>query len=185
MQCIIKKPKYHVGRGKHLKRFGNGWTDNEREVYQELLMIFKELKSSDVWNTLQDHWKLYQKKHYARDDNQVGEFREPDKECEASDKDDWQIDLVGNVGNMSATCCANTSMLANFPDIPFFCRHPFLPIWPFPHVLMSGNANISIVTESTTLQLSFHNYKNGTMHIITCHNIAPRGHLSSHKYQIS
>jgi hypothetical protein len=23
-----KKPKYHVGRGKHLKRFGNGWTDN-------------------------------------------------------------------------------------------------------------------------------------------------------------
>ncbi len=23
------------------------------------------------------------------------------------------------------------------------------------------------------------------MHIITCHNIAPRGHLSSHKYQIS
>ncbi len=23
-----KKPKYHVGRGKHLKRFGDGWTDN-------------------------------------------------------------------------------------------------------------------------------------------------------------
>ncbi len=23
-----KKPKYHVGRGKCLKRFGNGWTDN-------------------------------------------------------------------------------------------------------------------------------------------------------------
>ncbi len=23
-----KKPKYHVGRGKHLKRFANGWTDN-------------------------------------------------------------------------------------------------------------------------------------------------------------
>ncbi len=22
------KPKSHVGRGKHLKRFGNGWTDN-------------------------------------------------------------------------------------------------------------------------------------------------------------
>jgi hypothetical protein len=51
-------------------------------------MIFKELKSSDVWNTLHDHWKLYQKKHYARDDNQVEEFREPEEECEASDKDD-------------------------------------------------------------------------------------------------
>ena len=57
-----KKPKYHVGRGKCLKRFGDGWTDNGQEYYQDLLMIFKELKSSDVWNTLQDHWKLYQKK---------------------------------------------------------------------------------------------------------------------------
>jgi hypothetical protein len=28
-------------------------------------------KSSDVWNTLHDHWIMYQKKHYARDDNQV------------------------------------------------------------------------------------------------------------------
>jgi hypothetical protein len=67
MQCIIKKTSI-VGRGKRLKRFGDGWTDNGQEYYQELLMIFKELKSSDVWNTLQDHWKLYQKKHYARDD---------------------------------------------------------------------------------------------------------------------
>jgi hypothetical protein len=24
-----KKPKYHVGKRKHLKRFGIGWTDNE------------------------------------------------------------------------------------------------------------------------------------------------------------
>ncbi len=88
-----KTPKYFVGRGKHPKRFGDGWTDNGREYYQELLRIFKELKSSDVGNTLQDHWKLYQKKHYARDDNQVEEFREPEEECEASDKDDWQIEM--------------------------------------------------------------------------------------------
>ncbi len=40
---------------------------SKQEYYQELLMFFKELKSSDVWNTLRDHWKLYQKKHYARD----------------------------------------------------------------------------------------------------------------------
>ncbi len=32
-----------------------------------MLRIFKELKSSDVWNTLQDNWNLYQKKHYARE----------------------------------------------------------------------------------------------------------------------
>jgi hypothetical protein len=36
---------------------------------------------------------LYQKKHYARDDNQVEEFRETEKECEASEEDDWQIDM--------------------------------------------------------------------------------------------
>jgi hypothetical protein len=37
---------------------------------------------------------LYHKKHYARDDNQVEELREPDKEeCETSDKADWQIDM--------------------------------------------------------------------------------------------
>jgi hypothetical protein len=84
---------YHVGRGKHLKRFGSDCTDNGWEYYQELLRIVKEIKSSDVWNKLQDHWKLYQKKHYARDDNQVEELREPEEECEASDKDDRQIDI--------------------------------------------------------------------------------------------
>ncbi len=67
-----EKPKYHVGRGKGLKRLGNGWTDNGQEYFQELLRIFKELKSSDTWNTLQDHWNLYQKKHYARDDGPKG-----------------------------------------------------------------------------------------------------------------
>ncbi len=82
-----KKPKYHVGRGKCLKRFDNGWIENGREYYQELLRIFKELKSSDVWNTLQDHWRLYQKRHYAKDDDQVEELMEPEKECEASDED--------------------------------------------------------------------------------------------------
>jgi hypothetical protein len=92
IQRIIKT-QVSCRKGKHLKRFGDGWTDNGQEYYQELIMIFKELNSSDVWNTLQDHFKLYQKKHYARDDNQVEEFREPEEECEASDKDDWQIEM--------------------------------------------------------------------------------------------
>jgi hypothetical protein len=88
-----KKIKYHVGRGKRLKRFGDGWTNNGREYYQELLRIFKEIKSSDVWSTLQDNWTLYQKIHYARDDNQVEELWEPEEECEASDENDWKIDM--------------------------------------------------------------------------------------------
>ncbi len=62
-----------------------------------MLRIFKDLKSSDLWNTLQDHWKFYQKKQYARDDNQVEELRESEEECEASDEDDWQIDMPDGV----------------------------------------------------------------------------------------
>ncbi len=93
MQHIIKKNQLSCKKGKASQRFGNGWTDNGREYYLELLMIFKELKSSDVWDTLQDHWKLYQKKHYAREDNLLEEIREPEEECGASDKDDWQIEM--------------------------------------------------------------------------------------------
>jgi hypothetical protein len=36
-----QKPKYHEGRGKCLQRYGDSWTDNGREYYQELLGIFK------------------------------------------------------------------------------------------------------------------------------------------------
>ena len=36
---------------------------------------------------------MHQKKNYAIDDNQVEEFREPEEECEASDKDYWQIEM--------------------------------------------------------------------------------------------
>jgi hypothetical protein len=58
-----------------------------------LLGIFKDLKSSDVWETLQEFWKLYQKKHYARVDDQDDDLWAPKEECAASDKDDWQIDM--------------------------------------------------------------------------------------------
>ncbi len=83
----------------------------EQEYYQELLRIFKELKSSDVWNTLQDHWKLYQKKHYARDNNQVEEPRELEEECEASDKDDWQIEMLDGdkIDDIEETCVDDDS----------------------------------------------------------------------------
>jgi len=64
-QCV-KKNRYHEGRGKRLKRYGDGWTEDGREYYQLLLVIFKNLMSSDVWNTLQDYWKMYQKKQYNK-----------------------------------------------------------------------------------------------------------------------
>jgi hypothetical protein len=60
-----------------------------------MLEIFKDLKSSNVWETLQEYWKLYQKKHYARGHNQDDDLRTPEEECAVSDKDDWQIDMPG------------------------------------------------------------------------------------------
>ncbi len=66
---------------------------NGQDYYQELLRIFKNLKSSDVRETLQDHWKLYQKKHYSRGDNQDEDLRASEEECVASDKEYWKIDM--------------------------------------------------------------------------------------------
>ncbi len=37
--------------------------------------------------------QAHQKKHYAREDNQVEKWRKPEEECEASDKNDWQIEM--------------------------------------------------------------------------------------------
>jgi hypothetical protein len=34
---------------------------------------------------------MYQKKHYARGDNQDDDIRAPKEECDASNKDDWKI----------------------------------------------------------------------------------------------
>ncbi len=70
------------------------WVDRDgQEYYQELLGIFKDLKSSDVWETLQYHWKLYQKKHYEWGDNEDDDLRVPEEECAASYEDDWKIDM--------------------------------------------------------------------------------------------
>ena len=60
-------PRYHKGRGKRLKRYGNGWTEEGRKYYQELLKTFQDLKSSVFWDVyLQGCWNKYQIKHYGR-----------------------------------------------------------------------------------------------------------------------
>jgi len=94
----VKNNRYHEGRGKHLKRYGDGWTEDGWEYYQLLLGIFKNLKSSDVWNTLQDYWKMYQKKQYNKEnDIQDDEEGGSDKECDERDEEDWRIDAKDNV----------------------------------------------------------------------------------------
>ena len=54
-------PRYHKGRGKRLKRYGDGWTEEGRKYYQELLTTFHYLKSSVFWDEyLQGYWGQYQ-----------------------------------------------------------------------------------------------------------------------------
>ena len=63
-----------------------------------MLGIFKNLKSSDVWNTLQDSWKLYQKKQYNKgNENQDDDIGGPDEECDESDEEDWRMEVEDNV----------------------------------------------------------------------------------------
>ena len=96
-QCT-KINRYHEGREKCLKRYKDGWTDHGQEYNQKLPEIFKNLKSSDVQKTLQDHWKMYQKKKYNKgDDNQDDDLGGHDEENDKSDKEDWRMEIEDNV----------------------------------------------------------------------------------------
>ena len=86
-----QNPKYHEGRGTDLKRYGNGWTEEGRKYYQELLKTFQDLKASVFWDVyLQGYWNEYQIKHYGRTrvdyDNTESDIDEEDGEPEEKGK---------------------------------------------------------------------------------------------------
>ncbi len=57
-----------------------------------MLGIFRNLKSIDVWKTLQDHLTMYQRKHYNKSDtSQDDDLRRPEEEYEQSNEEDWRI----------------------------------------------------------------------------------------------
>ncbi len=70
-----------------------------QEYYQELLDTFKKLKSSEVWKTCQDYWKLYQKKYWNNVDDQDENLSAQEEEYEESNEDDWKIDINDGDGN--------------------------------------------------------------------------------------
>jgi hypothetical protein len=106
------KPRYHEGRGKRLKRYGNGWTEQGRAYYQELLKTFWDLKSSVFWEkSLQGYWNAYQIKNYRKsrincnntesesdkdtdetEDNWKVEAEETDSEIDAGDMSDKEVE---------------------------------------------------------------------------------------------
>ena len=65
-------------------------------VFPRIARVLKNLKSSDVWKTLQDHWTFYQKKHYNKGDAcQDDDSRRHEEEFEESDKEDWRMQMEG------------------------------------------------------------------------------------------
>ena len=90
-----QNPKYHEGKGMRLKRFGDGWTDEGRKYYQELLRTFQDLKSSVFWDvSLQGYWNEYQIKHYGRTRvdyiNTESDIDEDEDEDEP--EENWKVD---------------------------------------------------------------------------------------------
>ncbi len=87
------------GRGKRLRRFGNGWTDGGRKYYRELLGIFQSLKFSTEWNTIEDHWIMYQMKHYKKGNTRQDEklSRHDEESEEESNESDWRIEMADDV----------------------------------------------------------------------------------------
>ena len=77
-----------------MKDGGSVWRDTgmagqimDKSIINNCLGFLKTFKSSDVWNTLQDYWKMYQKKQYNKgNDNQVDEVGGHDEEYDESDK---------------------------------------------------------------------------------------------------
>ncbi len=58
-----------------------------------MLDTFKKLKSSYVWKTLEDHWKLYQMKNWNKVDDQDENLFAQEEGCKESNEDDWKIDI--------------------------------------------------------------------------------------------
>ena len=74
------------------------WSKLNKKKTFLVLGNFKILKNSNVWNTLQDYWKLYQKKQYNKgNDNQDDDNGGHDEECDESDEEDWRMEVEDNV----------------------------------------------------------------------------------------
>jgi hypothetical protein len=96
-------PKYHEERGTRLKRYGDGWTEEGRKYYQELLKTFQDLKSSVFWDvSLQGYWNEYQVKHHGRTrvdyDNTESDIDEDEDEPE----ENWKVEADESESDIDA-----------------------------------------------------------------------------------
>jgi len=86
-------PRYHEGRGKRLKRYGDGWTDEGRMYYKELLTTFQDLESSEFWNeSLQGYWNEYQMRNYVKTSVDYNNKESDIDEDSDDDEEDWKVE---------------------------------------------------------------------------------------------
>ena len=89
----IAQPVYHAGRGHRIKKYSDGWTDEGRSYYKELVKTFKDLKNDEIWDSsFQKHWRNYQVKYYSINEDLVGNDDDGIEEIE-SDEENWAIDV--------------------------------------------------------------------------------------------
>jgi hypothetical protein len=91
----IAQPLYHAGRGHRIKKYCDGWTDEGRSYYKELVKTFKDLKNDEIWDSsFQKHWRNYQVKYYSINDNLVGnDVVDEENDESESDEENWAIDV--------------------------------------------------------------------------------------------
>ena len=86
-------PRYHEGRGKRLKRYRDGWTEEGRKCYKELLTKFQDLKSSEFWNeSLQGYWNEYQIRNYGKTRVDYNNKESDIGEDSNDDEEDWKVE---------------------------------------------------------------------------------------------
>ena len=66
----------------------------DESIINNCLGFLKTFKSSNVWNTQQYYWEMYQTKQYNKgNDNQDDDNGGHDEECDESDEENWRMDV--------------------------------------------------------------------------------------------
>lgn len=85
---------YHVKKGAKLPTFAEGWTDDGRDYYNELVELAKSMKRDGVfWTELVKHWREYIKRHHKYYYDKIqGESESPILDAEGDADDDGDED---------------------------------------------------------------------------------------------
>lgn len=78
-----KEQMYHAKRGTKLREFSDGWTQEGRVYYGDLVNMVKGWKENGMfWETLQGHWREYVKLHHSSIHVRSGPSMESDDDVE-------------------------------------------------------------------------------------------------------